>query len=129
MMEDLDRPTTQPSTLERPPCRRRRVVGIDLWVERLRGEGHVLEMARCAASATHLCLVAALEEELDDRVGHVGEHVVLRLRFVARRNDAHVTDEAISELLARLPGTLQWSRMAKLEELDGIATFFPLPAL
>ena len=85
-------------------------------------------MARCAATATHLRLVAVLERHRDEEASQDDDDV-LRLRFLARRDDVHVTDEAIWELLARLPGGLRWSRLAKLEEFDGIPSVAPLPAL
>ncbi|MHB1784014.1 MAG: hypothetical protein ACYCTE_15265 [Acidimicrobiales bacterium] len=128
-MDNLDGPSTQLSATARPACRRRRVVGIDLWVERSCGEGQPLTVARSAARATHLRLVAALKEGLDETACSAGEDDVLRLRFAARRDDVHVTDEAIWELLTRLPASLRWSRLAKLEEFDAIPDFPPLPAL
>ena len=87
-------------------------------------------MARCAATATHLRLAAVLEECRDEGARDGGdEDGELRLRFLARRDDVHVTDEAIWELLCRLSGRLRWSRLAKLEEFDGVPSFAPLPAL
>ncbi len=87
-------------------------------------------MARCAATATHLRLATVMEVHRDEGEPEGdNEDGVLRLRFLARRDDVHVTDEAIWELLVRLPGGLRWSRLAKLEEFDGIPNFVPLPAL
>lgn len=87
-------------------------------------------MARSAATATHLRLAAVLEEHRDEGTPEDGnEDGVLRLRFLARRDEVHVTDEAIWELLVRLPGRLRWSRLTKLEEFDGVPSFAPLPAL
>lgn len=86
-------------------------------------------MARRAATATHLRLAAALEEPRGEEESRNDEHGELQLRFLARRDDVHVTDEAIWELLAQLPGRLWWSRLVKLEEFDGMPSFAPLPAL
>ena len=122
-MDNLDGPSTQLSASTRAACRRRRVVGIDLWMERPRGEGQALAMARSAASATHLRLVAALEEGLDETAFRAREDDALQLRFAARRDDVHMTDEAIWELLTRLPASLRWSRLAQLEEFEGIPAF------
>ena len=53
---------------------------------------------------------------------------MLRLRFVSRLDDVHLTDEAICELIACMPGNLRWVRLDKLEEIDGEAAFLALPA-
>ena len=127
-MDNLDVPSVQLISTARAICRRR-VVGIDLCLERPYDEGQTLAIARSAASATHLRLVAAMAEEPDERVVRAGTDGGLRLRFIARSEDVHVADEAICELLTSLPGALRWSRLAKLEEFDGIPDFSPLPAL
>ena len=88
-------------------------------------------MARYAATTTHLRLAAVLEERRDEGAsdGGDGERGQFHLRFVARCDDVHLTDEAIWELLDRLPSGLWWSRLSKLEEFDGIPSFALLPAL
>lgn len=87
-------------------------------------------MAHRAAAGTHLRLAAVSEERRDETAPEDDNNdFVLRVRFVARRDDVHLTDEAIWELLSGLSGRLRWSRLAKLEELDGVPNFAPLPAL
>ncbi len=122
--------SSQCCTPARPGWRRQRVVGVDLWADCPSGGQQVIDMARCAATATHLRLATVMEVHRDEGEPEGdNEDGVLRLRFLARRDDVHVTDEAIWELLVRLPGGLRWSRLAKLEEFDGIPNFVPLPAL
>lgn len=110
-------------------CRRRRVLGVDLWAERPSGADQMLVEARSGANDTYFRLVAALEAEDSDGSAWESVRKEMRLRFVARQDDVHVTDEAICELLSRLSGKLRWSRLAKLEEFDGIPAFIPLPTL
>jgi hypothetical protein len=130
MIAEAEEPISRLSASPRARCRRERVVGVDLWTDCSPGWHEVVAMARRAATATHLRLATVLEEchgdmgPQDD--GGLG---VLRVRFLARRDDVHVTDEAIWELLSRLSGCLRWSRLAKLEEFDGVPNFAPLPAL
>jgi hypothetical protein len=103
-------------------------LGIDLSVERPCDEGQVVSDAQAAVRATHLRFVAATVDEPDEGAVRAGVGGELRLRFLARRDDVHVTDEAICELLACIPGRLRWVRLAKLEEFDGVPGFPPLPA-
>ncbi len=126
--ETSAQPSAQPSALSRAACRRRRVLGIDLWVERVRDEEQVVADARSAAMTTHLRLAAASVEELEEGAVRAGEWGDLRLRFLARRDDVHVTDEAICELLGRIPPRLRWVSLVKLEEFDGCPSFAALPA-
>ncbi len=109
----------------RSTASRCRVVGVDLWVDGSMGEERMIAAARQGAGDTHLRLSAAMEPKTTD--GDFSDYV--RLRFVARRDDAHVTDEAISELLAGLSGKVSWSQLLKLEEFDGVPAFVPLPRL
>lgn len=115
-----------PCTLVGPRCRRQRVVGVDLWVHCPAGSGEAMHRARCAAVATHLRLHTAFEEHLAEQDD---EQILLRMRFLARCEEVHLTDEAILELLLRLSGQLRWVRLSKLEEFDGVPNFVPLPAL
>ncbi len=108
---------------------RRRVVGMDVWVECPNGMNHAIDQARESTSGTHLRLVAALEGAGIRGASRSNEHAVLRLRFVARQDDSHITDEAVFELLARLPMQLHWSDLVKLEEFDGVPAYAPLPPL
>jgi hypothetical protein len=55
----------------------------------------------------------------------VNELAELQLRFVARRDDVHLTDEAICELLDQLAGRIRWSQLVKLEEFDGVSVLEP----
>ena len=130
MSSDVGRSSSRPRTPERPRCQRQRVVGVDLWVDCPSGWKQAVAVARCAATATHLRLAAVLEEHrYEGALDGGNEDGQLRLRFLARRDDVHVTDEAFWELLAQLPGEVRWSRLAKLEEFDGVPSFAPLPAL
>ena len=130
MMTDVGKSSSRPRTRARAGCRRQRVVGVDLWADYPSGWHEVVTTARCAAAATHLRLATVLEERSGDgELEDANEDGVFRVRFVARRDDVHVTDEAIWELLSRLSGRLRWSRLAKLEEFDGVPSFAPLPAL
>ena len=113
----------------RPESARRRVVGVDIWVECPSGSDHAIDQARKSAAGTHLRLVAALEGTGIRGISRSNEHAVLRLRFVARQDDSHITDEAVFELLARLPMQLHWSDLVKLEEFDGVPAYAPLPPL
>ena len=127
-MPNFEEPRTDPGAPPRVACRRRRVLGVDLWVEPPGEEAQAIADVGSAARATHLRLVGALEGELHEGPLRGDERATLRLRFLARRDDVHVTDEAICELLACLPARLRWTLLAKLDELDGIPDFTPLPA-
>lgn len=107
---------------------RRRVVGVDLWAECPQGADAVVAEGLSGATGTHLRLSAFTisdtgEATKSDEIAELG------LRFVARRDDVHVTDEAICELLAKLSGRLRWSKLSKLEEFDGVAAFAALDSL
>ncbi len=110
-------------------CQRRRVVGVDVRAERpvegAVGDQEVVSKARIAAANTHLRLVAAVDARPD---GSAVRDSDLLLRFVARRDDVHVTDDAIWELLAALSKPFRWSQLVKLEEFDGMASFDALPS-
>jgi hypothetical protein len=121
--------TDAPDRSFRPESARRRVVGVDIWVECPSGTNHVIDQARKSAAGTHLRLTAALEGIGIRGMSRGNEHASLRLRFVTRQDDSHITDEAVFELLARLPGQLHWSDLVKLEEFDGIPAYAPLPFL
>ena len=122
-------PTIHYSSDGRTYWRRQRVVGIDLWVDRRDGEEQIVDVARRAAAATHLRLVAVMGESADAEAGRATAVGALRLRFLARRDDVHVTDEAVAELMAGVSSVLRWSRLAKLVELDGTPDYCPLPTL
>jgi hypothetical protein len=113
-------------------CRRQRVVGIDLWVHAGSPLDLLLSLVRQAASSTHLRLAGVLEEPAEGG-GENGlgpqEPAGVRLRFLARLEDTHLTDQAIWELVEKLPPGLRWWRLLKLEEFDGVPDFVPLPAL
>ncbi len=110
-------------------ARRRRVIGVDVWAEYPLGDQHLTAQARAGAMGTHLFLVAAVTGSDSGVTRHGDGEAALRLRFVARQDDVHLTDEAICELLARLALRLRWSKLAKLEEFDGVPAFAPLPSL
>ena len=127
-MSTPEEPSSRVSNVPRAACARQRVVGIDLSVERPCDEAQVVADAQAAARATHLRFVAAMVGEPDDGAVRAGVDADLRLRFLARRDDVHVTDEAICELLTCIPGRLRWVRMSKLVEFDGVPGFPPLRA-
>lgn len=108
---------------------RRRVVGLDLWLDvRHRGsaelgDGLVAALLRTAVRLTHL-------EDIDGRplwpvAGHA-EATRVRARVVARDDDVHLTDSALLEVLAAVSTVSDWSLTRKLEEHDGVAAFAPL---
>lgn len=109
-----------PDAVDRPfrTSRRRRVVGVDIWVETPAGAQAAVEAARQAAADTHLRLLTSLH--LDDDV--------VRARFVGRDPEGHLGDSAIVELLVQLGERLRWFDVRKLEEFDGVPNYIPLPS-
>ncbi|MHB1516963.1 MAG: hypothetical protein ACYCVN_11905 [Acidimicrobiales bacterium] len=105
-----------------------RVIGVDLWAECPAGADRAVAQGRSVAERTHLKLTAFSAPEAGGAVAG-DERARLWLRFVAREDDVYVTDEAICELLTGLAGRLRWSRLTKLEELDGAPAFAPLSSL
>lgn len=101
-----------------------RVIGVDLWAECPAGGDRVVAQGRSVAERTHLKLSAFSAPEAGAVAGD--ERARLWLRFVAREDDVYVTDEAICELLTGLAGRLRWSKLTKLEEIDGAPAFVPL---
>lgn len=114
-----------PRTLELPRSRRRRVVGADVWIEAPHGADAALDAARDAAFGTHLRLSAAVDGAGEPASGTTP--TVVRVRFVGRDAEGHLTDAAIAELLLGLGHRLRWSGVSKLEEFDGIPDYVPLP--
>ena len=115
-------------TLQRE-CLRRRVIGVDMWAECPLGSEQAVAQARLGAMNTYLRLVAAVDEADSAGTDQGSNHAGMQLRFVAHRDDVHVTDEAICELLNQLADRLRWSKLVKLEEFDGVPAFAPLPSL
>jgi isocitrate dehydrogenase len=113
------------------PHRRRRVVGVDMWIEIDPRAGDAVGAVRCAASGTHLRLDAAVDTDGNPVAvtGPSGSDTcgVVRVRLLARHEDAHVTDAAITELLARFEERVRWSHLVKLEEFDSVPAYVPLP--
>lgn len=105
-----------------------RVIGVDLWAECPAGTDRAVAQGRSVAERTHLKLSAFSAPEAGGTVTG-DERFRLWLRFVAREDDVYVTDEAICELLTGLAGRLRWSKLTKLEELDGAPAFVPLVSL
>jgi hypothetical protein len=105
--------------------RRRRVVGVDVWVEAPDGADAALDAVRAASLTTHLRLAAAVDEHGEPAAGPSAG--ALRMRFVGRDPEGHLTDPAIAELLLALGRTLRWSDVRKLEEFDGVPHYVPLP--
>ncbi len=109
-----------------PSARRRRVVGVDVWIEAPNGADAALDAARDAAFGSHLRLSAAVDGAGEPASGTTP--TVVRARFVGRDPEGHLTDAAITELLLGLGNRLRWSDVRKLEEFDGIPDYVPLPA-
>lgn len=127
-MSEGERPGSRTRTRTWAGCRPQRAVGVGLWAGRPCGWEQGVPIARCVATVTHLRLAAALEERQGEEAPRGGEHGKLRLRFLARRDDGHVTGEAIREPLTQLCAW-RWSALTKLEEFDGVPSFAQLPAL
>jgi hypothetical protein len=109
-------PMEWPSAAVRERCRRRRIIGIDMWAESSLGVQRVIALAQASATHTEFRLIGAVDE-VDDRV---------RLRFRARDDEVHLTDRALIDLMTRLSDQLRWSGLSKLEEFDGVPAFAPL---
>ena len=91
-----------------------------MGIEAPDGAGATIDVARLAASRTHLRLDGAIEID--------GEPAI-RARFISRDPEAHLMDEAIGELVLRLGEHLRWYSLDKLEEFDGIPFFVPMPEM
>jgi len=107
-------------------ARRRRVVGIDVWVESRPAAPSALEPALVSALNGGHCRLAgfeAIEGVLDGAAG-----TTARCRILTRRDDAHLTDEGVVEALTAVASVARWSVVRKLEEFDGIPGFTPLTA-
>ena len=114
--------TNEPGHLDGPlraTGRRRRTVGFDLWAAPRTGRPLDPPTVQAKVRSTHLRLTNV--HRPDEAEGAV------RLRFLARDEDAHITDAAIGEVLHALGESLAWSRLEKLDELDHIPDYLPLP--
>lgn len=105
------------------------MIGFDIWAEHSGSIEELIAQARLAAMNTHLCLVAACVGDKLAETNEGNRFLGLQLRFVARGDDLHITDEAICEVLSKLADRVRWSRLIKLEEFDGVPAFTPLPSL
>jgi len=103
---------------------RRRVIGVDAWLEVWPASERVPRPELHAALAHtdyRLVDVAVVTSGLDapnDRR--------LRARVAARRDDAHLTDSAVAEVLTALAAVGHWTLVRKLEEFDAIPAFPPI---
>ncbi|MHB8263072.1 MAG: hypothetical protein ACYDGY_04900 [Acidimicrobiales bacterium] len=130
---------------------RRRTVGFDLWIEQASMQRLPVRDIRHMISDTYLSLATIYQPEqnlqdespadlklyrkaalrngmaelalLDENPGELP----VRARFLAREEGAHITDAAIAEMLMALSDRLHWSKLEKLEEIDNIPTYIPLP--
>ena len=108
---------------------RRRVIGLDVWLEFRHGAADVLRhdlvgaLLRTPARLTHL-------DDLGGRPLWPASEPVpttkARARVVARNEDVHLTDAALLEVLGAVSTIAGWSVVRKLEEFDGIEAFTPL---
>ena len=107
---------------------RRRVVGVDLWEKCPEGADAVVAEGLSRAAGTHLRLsdFATADTARATKSDEIAE---LSLRFVTRRDDAHATGEAVSELLAKLPRRRRWAKLSELEEFGAAAAFVALDSL
>lgn len=118
----------EPFPVPETSCRRR-VIGLDVWLEVRHGDASVLShdlvgvLLRTPARLTHL-------DDLEGRaLRPVSEPVPTtkaRARVVARNEDVHLTDAALLEVLGAMSTIAGWSVVRKLEEFDGIEAFAPL---
>ncbi len=112
---------------------RRRVVGLDVWLETRPqassplGQSLVAVLTPTALRLTHL-------EDLHGRSVWPSTEIVAttvtatqtRARLTLRGEDTHLTDQAIAEALAAVGGIATWSLVRKLEEFDAVDAFAPL---
>ncbi|WP_276961679.1 MULTISPECIES: hypothetical protein [Ferrimicrobium] len=101
----------------RAKCQRRRVVGLDVWVEARSNAQDIVALTQLAVIQTHLRFIGTL----DGGGGRV------RLRFMARDEEVHLTDGALVELVNKLADRLMWTGLTKLEEYDCVPAFAPFP--
>lgn len=110
-------------------CLWRRVIGADMWVRDQRGTEQALLQAPSGESDTDLPQVAALAGTYSKEASRRNKLAGPQLRFLARRNDVHLMDEAIVELVGYLVGRMRWSELVKLEELDCAQAFTEIHSL
>lgn len=118
-------PAVQPH-VARSRIARSRVVGVDVFVESTREPAHIASSLVGAAldSPMRLKMISNRGTQVWPPNGastYCVDH--FRCRFVARDDDAHVTDEAIGALLARVGGRIAWMHVEKLNEFDGVAGY------
>lgn len=103
---------------------RRRVIGVDVWLEvwpansGVPGPALHSALARTGCRLIDVTVVSTGFDEPDGRR--------LRARVVARHDDDHLTDSAVAEVLDALAAVGHWSLVRKLEEFDAIPAFPPI---
>jgi len=107
--------------------RRRRVIGIDVWLELWPTREGVPGPALPAALARTSCRLIDVAPFAAEVGGPYDRR--LRARIVARAEDAHLTDGAVIEVLAALAEVGHWSLVRKLEEFDAIPAFPPIASV
>lgn len=112
--------------LARRRLQRRRVVGVDVFVETTRTPDEVASSLVGAAlgSPLHLKMISNRGTQVwpyNGATTYCVDHY--RCRFIARAEDVHVTDAAIQDLLAQISARLTWMHVEKLNELDGEAGY------
>ncbi len=101
--------------------RRRRVVGLETWLEVRPGSRGVgsdlvsaLRMSPVRLTSLSDCDGTSVwPVEPPERLGRQ-----LRARLLIRDEDTHLTDAALSEILAAVDSVASWTVAVKLEELD-----------
>lgn len=104
-----------------PRSSRRRVTGIDVWLEAWPARGDDLGPSLHRALLPAPCRMVSLDA-CDTEVGN-GRR--FRARFVARAPEAHLTDAAVAETLELVAPLAHWSLVRKLEEFDGVPAYPP----
>jgi hypothetical protein len=127
-----------------PRAVRTRTVGLDIWLEAHRRVGDSISGALTAA----LCGTHARLEQLEDAAGrrlwpravgtessgsagdaHSVSPVQVRCRVMARSAGAHLSSEALGEVLAALSRVGNWTVVRRLDESDGRPAFGRLGAI
>ncbi|MCL4434169.1 MAG: hypothetical protein M1399_05280 [Actinobacteria bacterium] len=130
---------------------RRRTVGFDLWIDQASMRQLPAQDIRHLVGDTHLSLSTIYRSEQATQDGGATDlkpcrkatlrnhtaglafldgspaDLPIRARFLAREEGVHITDAAIAETLIALSDRLHWSKLEKLEEIDNIPAYVPLP--
>jgi len=118
-------PLTVPAVCDGPvnvTTTRRRVVGFDVFVESALPPAAIAATLNAAANGrpVRLKMISNRGTQVWPATGGATDTVDhWRCRFVARDEDAHVTDGEITSFLDLIGGDLRWMHVEKLQEFDG----------